>query len=113
MMATAIQFTQFGNFPMAVVFSMHNRVKWVASSEDFPESENQLCWIPRNSIVPLGTVAHDVYATGEAPNEPQQVRASEWFWDDKNLHHFNTWKFKEQCIYYRAFNGVLSFIYTY
>jgi Zn-dependent peptidase ImmA (M78 family) len=111
LMSTSIQFTQHGNFPLAVVFSIDGMVRWAAISNDFPDSERPLHWIPYMSPVPTGSVAHDVFASREAPKEDAFVDPAEWFIDDYNLRFHEDLDLYEVCHYYSTFNGVLSYIY--
>lgn len=111
LMSTSIQFTQHGNYPIAVVFSMNGMVKWAAMSHDFPDAERPLHWIPYMTPVPPGSVAHDVFASGKAPKEASFVDPAEWFAEDYNLRFHEDLKLYEVCHYYSTFNGVLSYIY--
>ncbi|HMQ77208.1 MAG TPA: ImmA/IrrE family metallo-endopeptidase [Flavobacteriales bacterium] len=111
LMSTSIQFTQHGNYPIAVVFSIGGTVRWAAMSNDFPNSERPLHWIPYMSPVPPGSVAHDVFASGKAPKEAAFVDSAEWFAEDYNLRFHEDLDLYEVCHYYSTFNGVLSYIY--
>ncbi len=111
LMSTSLQFTQYGNYPIAVVFSIDGMVKWAAMSDDFPDTERPLHWIPYMSPVPLGSVAHDVFASKIASPEAVLVDPAEWFAEDYNLRFHEDLDLYEVCHYYSTFNGVLSYIY--
>lgn len=111
-MSTAIRFVELGSYPCAVVYSKDKIVKWAAFSSDFPTNELPLQYIEFGSTIPVGSVSHDVYSTGQVPTGPSEVDPSAWFSDCYNLRHYMRWKFYEECRYYKPFNSVLSFIYT-
>lgn len=104
--STAIKYSQHGVYPIAVIFSRKNIVKWSSISEGFP-----LQFIGNETHVPSGTVAYDYFASGRIPIQPELVDAMDWFASDFNVKQYQSWKFYEQCLVFKTLNAVMSFLW--
>lgn len=106
-LATFLRYVDHGKFPLMVVFIENGVVKWKKESDDFPFK-----WIPKDSKLPVLTVAGDLFYNNVRDDEPQLVDAVEWFSDDHNIEEKADWKLWEQC-YKISQTGIVSCLWTY
>lgn len=105
--ATFLKYRILGDFPVMIIFSEDNIIKWKQSSHDFPFQ-----WIPKHAAVPVYTVAGDFFNGSGLEDEPVKVDAIEWFPEDWEIEKKKNWKLWEQCFQVSA-NGVISCLWTY
>lgn len=105
--STFLKYRNLGDFPVMIIFSEDNVVKWKQHSHDFPFQ-----WLPINSEVPAYTVAGDYFSGNGLEDEPVKVDAIEWFPEDREIEKKKHWKLWEQC-FQVATNGVVSCLWTY
>jgi Zn-dependent peptidase ImmA (M78 family) len=106
-LATFLRYVDFGKFPLMVVFIENGIVKWKKGSQDFP-----FTWTSKDSKLPVYTVAGDLFYNNVGEDEPQQIDAVEWFYDDLEIERKLHWKLWEQC-YRVSPNGIVSCLWTY
>lgn len=79
--ATALRYTRFTHEPVAVVYSFRGTIKYFQPSSEFVD----LCVFPDvNRPVGSNTVARKLFSDRDAPHQWQEVRAAEWFREDKS-----------------------------
>lgn len=79
--ATALRFTRFTREPVAVVYSLRGAIQYFQSSSEFDE----LGVFPDvNSLVGSKTGARKLFSGIGVPDRWQEVRAAEWFREDKS-----------------------------
>lgn len=105
--STFLKYRSLGDYPVMIVFSEDNIIKWKLPSSDFPFQ-----WIDKDSEVPAYTVAGDFFSGNGLEDEPVRVGAIEWFPDDWEAQNKKYWKLWEQC-FQVASNGVISCLWTY
>lgn len=106
-LATFLRYVDYGKFPLMVIFIENGIIKWRKESDDFPFK-----WIPKDSKLPVLTVAGDLFYNNLKDNEPQLVDAVEWFSEDGAIHKKADWKLWEQC-YKVSPTGIVSCLWTY
>lgn len=79
--ATALRFTRFTREPVAVIYSFRGTIQYFQPSSEFME----LGVFP-DIKQPVGsnTGARKLFGGGNVPQQWQEVRAAEWFREDKN-----------------------------
>lgn len=112
LMATSLRFVDFGNHPVAMIFSQGGKIKWTHITKDFPSSETPLSFIRKKEDLPPGSVAHDVWKTHVVEAHPQEVDPSEWFHEDFQLDKWQNWRFYEQCFHLKSYDSIISFVFT-
>ena len=104
--STLLKYKVLGDFPIAIIFCNNGIVEWSSFSEDF-----YLQFIPKNMSVPIKSVAYDFYNGEELPDEPEQIEAMDWFYQDFKVEEYEDINFYEQCIRVGK-KGVLSCIWN-
>ena len=87
-----LKYVEFGEYPIALVYSEKGNIRWVNITEDFV-----LNYIRVGSRIPYNTVTMDVLKGEAIPNKPEIVDAISWFSDDFEVTKYKNWKFKELC----------------
>ena len=111
-MSTSIRFAEHGSYPCCVIYSVDKIIQWVAFSSDFPRMDYPIEYKRFNDPIPIDSVAHDIFETGEGAEEIFEIDIADWFPDSYYLKYFEDMDFYEVCKHYAAFNSVLSFIFT-
>lgn len=99
----AIRIAEVGPFPMAVVYSENNVVKWSVASGSFPLSH-----IVRGSQTPPESVAHQWFLN--KADKPKKLKSAVWFGLDFNQHRQKDISMKESILPIDYYNGVFSFL---
>jgi len=106
MTALLLRFKGLGNHPLMVVCSIHNRLKWLNYSDDFPFKKL------RTGIkgeIPECSAAAEYFREGTKYQKAEKVFAEDWFElyraDDRRR------EFWEYCVYYESMNQVISVIW--
>jgi len=103
-MATAIKFAEVGYDPILLICSKDNTIKWFVKNKDFPFTNVYV-----NSKVPQATITSDYYLALKEYDSAIDIDPVNWNIDakylDKNL------IFLEQCVYFKHYNYVLTFIW--
>jgi len=107
MTATFLKYRYIGDYPIMIIFSEKNLIKWKQSSLDFPFQ-----WLPINSEVPVYTVAGDFFNGNGIEEEPVKVDAIEWFPEDREIESKKHWKLWEQCFQVSP-NGLITCLWTF
>lgn len=106
MTALLLRFTGLGNHPLMIVCSVHNRLKWLNYSDDFPFKKLRL---GIGGEVPECSAAAEYFREGTKYEKAERVFAEDWFelWkaDDRGRELF------EYCVYYEALDQVISVIW--
>ena len=103
-MATAIKFAEVGYDPILLICTKENKIKWFVKNKEFPFSN-----ISINSNVPQATITSDFYLSSKEYNVPIDIDSTDWNIDSKYLD--KSLSFFEQCIYFKNYNYVLTFIW--
>lgn len=106
-LATFLRYVDYGKFPLMVIYIENGFIKWKKQSSDFP-----FTWIPKDSKLPVSTVAGDLYYHNATEYEPQLIDAIEWFSEDSAIRYKSDWKLWEQC-YRVSPTGLVSCLWTY
>lgn len=106
-LATFIRYIDYGKFPLMVIYIENGIVKWKKESNDFPFK-----WIPKDSKLPVLTVAGDLFYNNVSDEVPQLIDAIEWFSEDSRIEYKSDWKLWEQC-YRVSSKGIISCLWTY
>jgi len=104
--STLLKYRILGDFPLAIIYSKNKKVEWSSFAEDF-----HLQYVPKGTKVPTNSVAYDFFNGDELPDEPEEIEAMSWFYQDFKVADFNDTVFYEQCIRIGQ-NGVLSCIWN-
>ncbi len=106
MTALLLRFTGLGNHPLMIVCSVHNRLKWLNYSDDFPFKRLRL---GAGGEVPECSAAAEYFREGTKYEKAERVFAEDWFelWkgDDRGRELF------EYCVYYETRDQVISVIW--
>lgn len=103
--STAIQFKEYGNYPICLISSQNGLIKWSCCSDDFP-----LKFIPNGNKISVNSVAGELYNNSIVYQEPQIINCSVWFSEDREYPEFSNILFYEQCIKLSN-NSILSLIW--
>lgn len=106
-LATFLRYIDYGKYPVMIIFIENGLVKWKKASKDFP-----FTWIPKDSKLPIYTVAGDLFYNKVNEDEPQLIDAIEWFSEDSEIKYKKHWKLWEQC-YRVSPTGIISCLWTY
>ena len=98
-----IRLAEIGPFPMAVVYSENNVVKWSVTSGAFP-----LNHIIRGSQTPPESVAHQWFKN--KADKPRKMKSGIWFGLDYNQFKQKDTYMKESILPIEYYNGVFSFL---
>ena len=107
LIATFLRYRKLGDYPVMIIFSEDNILKWKQPSHDFPFQ-----WIPKHAEVPVYAVAGDFFNGNGLEDRPVKVDAIEWFPEDSEIEKKKNWKLWEQCFQVSP-NGVISCLWTY
>jgi len=102
--ATAIRFALLGIYPIMVVYSTNNKIKWYTFTHDFPFKILKY----GKDKVPEDTAAGEYFQLNRKYAGDEEVFADDWF----NVYYEqdSNRKFKEHCVYINT-NTVMSVIW--
>jgi Zn-dependent peptidase ImmA (M78 family) len=103
--ATLFRFVESGNYPIMVIYSKNNIVKFKWCSDSFPYKS-----LNCNSLqkVPINTVASEYFADKTTYNDAEIVFASDWFRSYEDIRKIQLY---EKCIYPTFNDTVISIIW--
>jgi Predicted Zn peptidase len=103
--ATLFRFVESGNYPIMVIYSKNNIVKFKWCSDSFPYK-----FLNCNSLqkVPINTVASEYFADKTIYNDAEIVFASDWFRSYEDIRGVQLY---EKCIYPTFNDTVISIIW--
>ena len=103
--ATLFKFVEIGNYPIMVVYSENNKIKYHWCSHDFPYK-----YFKEHSSkkLPPLTVAGDYFINGITCEDAEIVNANDWFSSYEDIRGV---KLFEKCIYPTYNNVVISIIW--
>lgn len=104
--STLLKYRILGDFPLAIIYSKNKKVEWSSFAEDF-----HLQYVPKGTNVPTNSVAYDFFNDDKLPDEPEEIEAMSWFYQDFKVVDFHDTVFYEQCIRIGK-NGVISCIWN-
>jgi|GEM_PF-266062 len=102
--ATALQYSEIGPVPIAVIFSKAGKICWSKISEGLP-----LTQIKRSHKIPEKSVAASCYNRGMSPNGPTVIHSNVWFDDSQS----SQTRIFEDCVYMPSYESVLSIIWMH
>ena len=103
--ATLFKFVDIGNYPIMVIYSQSNKIKYHWCSDDFPYKYIKKDFTGK---VPPLTVAGDFFNHGMKCEDTEIVDACEWFSSYDDIRDV---KLFEKCIYPTFNNTVISIIW--
>ena len=103
--ATALQYSEIGPVPIAVVYSKAGKISWPPKiSEGFPLKN-----IQKSGKIPEASVAASCYNRGTNPQGPSALDSSVWFSDSQS----SPKRIFEDCVYMPNYESVLSIIWMH
>lgn len=105
--ATAYRLVEQGPYPMGLVYSTANQVRWSQFHPNFP-----LRWIVSKTETPPKSAARQWFQTRNLI-KPKVLRAEEWFFADYRLEKLHLAKapLREYCLPLVNYNSVMSFLF--
>ena len=105
--STAFRLTEQGPYPMGLVYSTANQVRWSHTHPKFP-----LKWITSKTETPVKSAARQWFQTGQA-SKSKVMSAEEWFFADYSMDRLNLTKapLREFCLPLPTYDSVMSFLF--
>lgn len=106
LIATALQFSKYGNFPICIINTESGRIAWTKLSEDFP-----LKFIENGDPIPNNSVAGEMFYEYKNYDTPEEIESSTWFSKDFKLEEYEDLVLFEQC-YKNSPTSITSILWT-
>lgn len=107
--ATALRFTRFTREPVAVVYSFQGKIQYFQPSSEFMELN---VFPDVNQTMGSNTAARKLFSGKEVSRQWQEVRAADWFRENKNAFDRND-TIKEWSIGMPNYDAVLSLLWVH
>jgi Zn-dependent peptidase ImmA (M78 family) len=103
--STSIKYADFGNDPVAMVYTSNGKIKWKRINESFP-----FTFIQSNLPVPAYSSVNDYFKNGIKSYSPITIDAFNWFYADFAIEKFPNSKLTEEIFYIDSLNAAIVYL---